>query len=173
MERIGLDQKTLKALAAETRVRILKLLDKKPATLSDVAEGLGMSLPTIGEHLKALEDAGLVEREQTERKWKYYSLTQKARILLHPNTTTIWFVLGLFLFSAAGTIISALRYFSPASRPVFAASKMAAGTAMAAPAIAAQAFPVWLVVFGIATIILLVVIVRLLLRHGWVRQKPY
>jgi len=182
MEKIGLDQPTLKALAGETRVRILKILDKKPLTQSDLANELRMSLPTIGEHMKALEHAELVEREQTERKWKYYSLTNKARLLLHPHTTTIWFVLGLFLFSAAMTFINALKYFSEGAVSAFGGQKMMAQEALmaeAAPALAADAAraapavasPIWLIAFGIVTIVLLIFLVMLLKRHGWLGKS--
>ncbi len=174
-QRIGLDQQTLKALAAETRVKMLKLLDKKPLTQSDLASELKMSLPTIGEHLQALAHADLVEREETTRKWKYYSLTQKARILLHPNTTTIWFVLGLFLFSAAATFLSAINYFTS---PVFERQMVVAkaeAIMQAAPTIADAAVvapsPTLLITFGITMIVLLVVLITLLQRHGWLGKS--
>lgn len=184
MDRIPLDQATLKALAGETRVRILKLLDKKADTQTGIAAMLKMSLPTVGEHLKALEQAELVEREKTERKWKYYSLTQKARMLLHPNTTTIWFILGLFLFSAAATVLNAINYFTPVEQlgsdfGAPTAAKMmaeesadaAASLLQAAPeamlAAPAAASPVWLIAFGAATIIFLVALIALLKRYGW------
>jgi DNA-binding transcriptional ArsR family regulator len=175
MEKIGLDQPTLKALAGETRVKILKLLDKKQMTPSDIAYELHMSLPTVGEHLKALVDAELVDKEETTRKWKYYSLTQKARMLLHPNTTTIWFVLGMFLFSAAATMISAIKYFGAgaAGAPRLMAAKDAVAEAApmlaAAPAdqAVAAASPVWLVSFGAAALVLLVVLIVLLKKYGW------
>ncbi len=186
MERIGLDQPTLKALAGETRVRILKLLDKKQMTPSDIAYELRMSLPTVGEHLKALVDAELVDKEETTRKWKYYSLTQKSRMLLHPNTATIWFVLGLFLFSAVGTVVSAIKYFTPVaefgaprlmaakeavaeSAPMLAAAPGAVAD-QAAGAVAA-ASPVLLISFGIATLVLMVVLVAVLKRYGWLGKS--
>lgn len=177
-QRIPLDQPTLKALASETRVRILKLLDEKQMTQTDLAGFLKMSLPTVGEHLKALEHAELVAREQTERKWKYYSLTPKARMLLHPHTSTIWFVLGLFLFSAAATVISAIRYFTPTAAFGGAMEMKAmapAAEALAAPAVdmarAAAPSLVWLVVSGIATAVFLIVLIRLLVRHGWLGKS--
>ncbi len=180
MERIPLDQLTLKALAGETRVKILKLLDTRQRTQSEIAYELRLSLPTVTEHINALLDADLVEREETTRKWKYYSLTQKARLLLHPNTTTIWFVLGLFLFSVAATIFSAVKYFTPVSSigvPMAAEAKMAADRAMAeaAPALAAVAphapSPWALIVFGTATVVFLVILVLLLQRYGWLGKS--
>lgn len=185
MERIGLDQPTLKALAGETRVRILKLLDSKQMTPSDIAYELKMSLPTVGEHLKALVDAELVEKEETTRKWKYYSLTQKSRMLLHPNTTTIWFVLGLFLFSAAATVMSAIRYFTPMNYGAAAPRLMMAKEALpeAAPMLAAApaadqaatavsaASPVWLISFGAAALVFLIVLILLLKKYGWLGKS--
>jgi DNA-binding transcriptional ArsR family regulator len=172
-------------LAGETRVKILKLLDKKQMTPSDIAYELHMSLPTVGEHLKALVDAELVDKEETTRKWKYYSLTQKSRMLLHPNTATIWFVLGLFLFSAVGTVISAIKYFTPVaefgaprlmaakeavaeSAPMLAAAPEAVAD-QAAGAVAAS--PVWLVSFGAAALVLLVVLIVLLKKYGWLGKS--
>jgi DNA-binding transcriptional ArsR family regulator len=187
MERIALDQPTLKALAGETRVKILKLLDTKQMTPSDIASALKMSLPTVGEHLKALVDAELVEKEATTRKWKYYSLTQKSRMLLHPNTSTIWFVLGLFLFSAAATVLSAIKYFTPvaefgaAAAPRLMAAKevlpeaapmlAAAPTADQAAGAVAAVSPVWLVSFGAATLVLLIVLIVLLKKYGWLGKS--
>jgi len=186
MERVPLDQPTLKALAGETRVRILKLLDKKQLTQSDLAAELRMSLPTVAEHLRGLATAELIEREETTRKWKYYSLTQKARLLLHPNTTTIWFVLGLFLFSAAATVFSAIQFFTPLAGfgGVMEARMAAQPEALAVPAMAEAApvlattaaasaapSPLWLVVFGAATLILLILLIAQLKKHGWLGKS--
>ncbi len=179
MERIALDPKTLKALAGETRIRIMKLLDSRQLTQSDLANELKMSLPTVGEHLKALEQAELVEREQTERKWKYYYLTNKARLLLHPQTTTIWFVLGLFLFSLAGMMFNAVRYFTPVAgiqaeaKMALAQESVADAMMASAPAVAGQAAqsPVWLIAFGAAALVFLIMLIRLLYSHGWLGKS--
>jgi len=176
MERIGLDQPTLKALAGETRVRMLKLLDAKPLTQSDIAQAMKLSTPSVAEHLQALARAGLVAREETSRKWKYYSLTQKSRMLLHPNTTTIWFILGLFLFSAAATVMSAMQYFTPVAQPV-AEAKMFAFPAQQSLALASSAplveaaSPFWLIAFGVVTAALLVALVLSLQKHGWLGKS--
>ena len=179
MERIGLDQPTLKALAGETRVRILKMLDKKSMTQTDLAGALKMSLPTVGEHLKALEHAELVAREETTRKWKYYSVTQKSRMLLHPNTTAIWFILGLFLFSAVGTVVFAIKFFTPVEFGAVTEAKMMAWPAQdAARTLAATApiaqtapSPFWLLVFGAAMLVFLIALVAQLGKHGWLGKS--
>lgn len=110
--KIVLDQSTFKALATGTRVKILKTLGKRRHTQSELSAVLDMSVPTVKEHLSALENAGLVKRHEEGRKWIYYSLTEKAKCVLDPERKRLWIVLGFFLASVAGTIIAARNYFA-------------------------------------------------------------
>ncbi|MBD3304630.1 metalloregulator ArsR/SmtB family transcription factor [Candidatus Woesearchaeota archaeon] len=110
--KIVLDQDTFKALATGTRVKILKTLDKRRHTQSELSAVLDMSVPTVKEHLGALEKTGLVKRNEEGRKWIYYSLTEKAKCVLDPERKRLWIVLGFFLASVAGTIIAARNYFA-------------------------------------------------------------
>jgi len=110
--KIVLDQDTFKALATGTRVKILKTLDKRRHTQSELSAVLKMSVPTIKEHLSALEKAGLVKRHEEGRKWIYYSLTEKSKCVLDPERKRLWIVLGLFILSAVGTVASAVKYYS-------------------------------------------------------------
>lgn len=110
--KIVLDQDTFKALATGTRVKILKTLDKRRHTQSELSAVLDMSVPTVKEHLSALEKAGLVKRHEEGRKWIYYSLTEKSKCVLDPERKRLWIVLGFFLASIAGTIIAAKNYFA-------------------------------------------------------------
>jgi len=71
-----------------------------------------MSVPTVKEHLSALEKAGLVKRHEEGRKWIYYSLTEKSKCVLDPERKRLWIVLGFFILSAIGTAFSAVKYFS-------------------------------------------------------------
>jgi DNA-binding transcriptional ArsR family regulator len=52
--------KLMKALAGETRLRILEVLTEDEATVSDLAGRLSLAQPRISSHLKVLSDAGLV-----------------------------------------------------------------------------------------------------------------
>ena len=47
-------------LADPTRILILYSLDESPRYVTDLAETLGVSQPTISRHLKVLRDRGLV-----------------------------------------------------------------------------------------------------------------
>src|SRR5919108_3372274 len=53
---------TLSALADPTRRAILARLAKGEATVNELAEPFEMTQPAISQHLKVLEDAGLVVR---------------------------------------------------------------------------------------------------------------
>ncbi|MFA4640849.1 ArsR/SmtB family transcription factor [Pyrococcus kukulkanii] len=55
------DPKQLKALSDQTRMKILSLLRNHPMTISEIAQVLGKDRSTIYRHIKALEEAGLVE----------------------------------------------------------------------------------------------------------------
>jgi ArsR family transcriptional regulator len=96
---ITLDQESFKALASEVRVDILKRLDERRQTVTDLSALLTLSKPTLLEHLEKLQAAGLVKRIDEGRKWIYYELSQKGRKLLHPEKVAI--VLAL---SSAGVL---------------------------------------------------------------------
>jgi DNA-binding transcriptional ArsR family regulator len=58
---------TFAALADPTRRAILKRLARGAASMGDLAEPFGMSWPAITKHVKVLERARLVRREQDGR----------------------------------------------------------------------------------------------------------
>ncbi|MFA5746233.1 MAG: winged helix-turn-helix domain-containing protein [archaeon] len=103
--KITIDRVTLKAISSDTRMDILKQLDKKKKILSDLSTTLKLSNPTVKEHLEVLVKAGLVIKEESERKWKYYSLTVKGKQLLKPNETRLFLAL---VISIIGTTIFGL-----------------------------------------------------------------
>jgi len=55
------------ALADQTRRSIVERLTRGPASVSELAEPLEMSLPAVHQHLQVLEASGLVESEKTGR----------------------------------------------------------------------------------------------------------
>lgn len=66
--------KFFKALADETRLRILRLLELREMCVCEVMVALGLTQPTASHHLGILEKAGLV-RDRKEGKWVFYSIT--------------------------------------------------------------------------------------------------
>jgi len=62
-----------KALADETRLRIVKLLEIREMCVCEVMVALSLTQPTASHHLGILENAGLV-KDRKEGKWVFYSL---------------------------------------------------------------------------------------------------
>jgi ArsR family transcriptional regulator len=67
-----------KAIADETRQRIMSLICCREMCVSDVVEELGdVSQPTVSHHLQILRQAGLVDTRR-DGKQIYYTLRQEA-----------------------------------------------------------------------------------------------
>ena len=109
-DKITLDRKILRALSSDTRVNILKSLNIRPMTVSELSRILNLPKSTIHENLEKLIDAGLVKKRKSEgRKRVYYELTEKGRRLLLSHKTRII----LLLSSAASFICGIIAiYFS-------------------------------------------------------------
>jgi DNA-binding transcriptional ArsR family regulator len=58
---------TFHALADPTRRAVLATLSQGPATVSDLAQPFDMALPTFLQHLKVLEQCGLVRSKKVGR----------------------------------------------------------------------------------------------------------
>lgn len=52
-----------KALASDTRLRILRLLTERDLNVNEIARALGLNYPTVSKHIQALEQARLVDCE--------------------------------------------------------------------------------------------------------------
>jgi DNA-binding transcriptional ArsR family regulator len=59
--------RVLQALADPTRRRIVEYLGQGPASVSDIAAPLPMSLPAVHQHLAVLEASGLVTSQKVGR----------------------------------------------------------------------------------------------------------
>jgi len=62
-----------KALADETRLRILKLLEVREMCVCEIMVALGLTQPTASHHLGLLENAGLI-KDRKKGKWVFYSV---------------------------------------------------------------------------------------------------
>jgi ArsR family transcriptional regulator, arsenate/arsenite/antimonite-responsive transcriptional repressor len=65
--------KVMKALSDQTRVKILKLLEKRRLCVCELQTALGIAQSTTSKHLKLLEEAGLVISSK-EGLWVNYML---------------------------------------------------------------------------------------------------
>ncbi len=93
----------LKTLTVDTRTNILKNLEKRPMTASELSRKLDKHVTTVSEHLDILKGSDLVERvERPGRKWVYYKLTRPAQKILHPTSYRWSFIFLVVLFSFVG-----------------------------------------------------------------------
>ncbi len=65
-----------KALSDETRIRILKLLEKRELCVCELTEILGSAQSTVSRHLRILKDAGLVD-DMRDGLWVNYRLSKE------------------------------------------------------------------------------------------------
>src|SRR3989338_6863781 len=77
-----------KALSEETRLRILRLLEKEELCVCDITESLNMTQPNISFHLGMLKEAGLIKDRKNGR-WVHYSLNES-------NMFTRFLLMGIF-----------------------------------------------------------------------------
>ncbi len=118
------DRETIKALASESRLNILKNLGERRKMPAELQRSLGLSASTIVEHLSTLEKTGLVKRIETGHKWVYYELTEKGQALVQPRFPTKFvIVLALGVVFAFGGAARFLSSFSALSAPFAARVK--------------------------------------------------
>jgi DNA-binding transcriptional ArsR family regulator len=121
--KITLDADTFRALASSTRLTVLKALDERRKTLTELSRDLALNKATVHEHMQLLTAAGLVRKRDDEgRKWIYYELTWTGQRILHPEaTTTFNLLLGLSVAAAGGGVAMlgrALGWWFAAHHPV-------------------------------------------------------
>lgn len=109
-EKIILDDTSFKALSSDSRVNILKNLNNRRMTLSELSKRLSLENSTIKEHCTILVQADLIKQIDEGRKWKYYELTNKGKNLIQPNLTEqikvlVVLCLGAIIFGGLLTLI--------------------------------------------------------------------
>lgn len=134
-EEFKVSKDLMKAVSAETRTQILKALENRQMTASELARHLGKHVTTVAEHLELLNEASLIERmERPGRKWIYYKLSSVGKQMLHPQPYKIILVLALsFLALGLGVFSLPVSY-----RQNFAMSIAEKASAPATQAIAAS-----------------------------------
>ncbi|MFT4891734.1 MAG: ArsR family transcriptional regulator [Halobacteriales archaeon] len=70
----------LDLLGNENRRRILRLLARKPCYVTEISESLGVSPKAVIDHLRKLEEAGLVESHTDDRRRKYFRIARNVRL---------------------------------------------------------------------------------------------
>ena len=70
----------LNLLGNENRRRILRLLADKPCYVTEISEYLGVSPKAVIDHLRKLEEAGLIESTTDDQRRKYFRITRSLRL---------------------------------------------------------------------------------------------
>lgn len=188
MDKITLDREVFKALASDTRLDILKALDVRQKTVTELAKELELNKATVFEHLEKLEAVDLIQKlDNEERKWVYWQLTWTGKRLLHPEKIT----LAVLLSTAGGALVTALAGvwlwlssgLSPTTDmaaqpgsdapPSIAMERSAPMDAPIEEPAAAALDPTWLAVavgFGLVALLLVVWAVRVHLKAQAARQ---
>lgn len=87
--KISLDRRVLRALVSDTRVDILKKLDERRRTITELSKELNLTKATVHEHLSKLSDAGLTRKDDdTRHRWVYYELSENGKEIFHPHERT-------------------------------------------------------------------------------------
>jgi DNA-binding HxlR family transcriptional regulator len=101
-----LDRKTMKLLTSESKVGILKKLEQRKKTPSELSKELRLAPSTTAEHLKHLESSGLVNRVETGHKWIYYELSANGRNIIKPKQPVqFMLILTLGILMVAGSSV--------------------------------------------------------------------
>ena len=64
--------KTIKALADANRLRIIRLLMDRPRCVCELQKALAITQPSVSNHLRILEEAGLVNKKRSGQFIEYY-----------------------------------------------------------------------------------------------------
>ncbi len=139
---ITLDRKSFEALAADSRVRILKSLANRRKTLSELSQEIGLSNSTMKEHLDVLVSAGLAVQMDEGRKWKYYELTRKGKGIFVPahREVKVLIMLAISLLLVVSSFWNFAAAFSTYSAPLVEGN-LASAEAAPLPMIGGAAAP--------------------------------
>jgi len=147
---IVLTKDTFEVLASETRLGILKALNARRMTITELSADLGLAKSTIHHHLQRLADAGFVAAAEGGHAWVYYALTPEGRALLQPSgRARIRIILAAGLASLAGGIW-ALAAFLTAPIREGPLPPLAGGGGVPVP----EGPPVELLVAGVALVVI-------------------
>ena len=100
----------LDLLGNENRRRILRLLARRPCYVTEISDSLGVSPKAVIDHLRKLEDAGLVESRVDDGRRKYFRISRNLR--LEVNVSPYGFGAKSAYPASQGLDIASCRYVS-------------------------------------------------------------
>jgi len=111
MKELRLNQKELKTLLSNTRMRILRSLKERRKTVTELGRELELSKSTVYEHLTKLLEIGFVRKvDNQNRKWVYYELTEKGQTFLRSDVRKLILIviagLGIGVWGIANLVLT-------------------------------------------------------------------
>jgi len=82
MKIVDVDLDTLKALASENRIKILLLVNDNKRNLAHLSKILDLPKSTVHRNLNILIQSELIYKINSHRKWCYYDITNKGKLIL-------------------------------------------------------------------------------------------
>ena len=137
MGEVTLSTGEFKALSSQTRTQILKLLEERNHTLTELSTKMKMSSPTVKQHLNVLVENNLIELRDEGRKWKYYALTRKGKNITQPAEQT-QFLIVLSMASIAVIALLLIVFYPQISLPMPGVMPAEDGRALVASTDAAE-----------------------------------
>ena len=161
---IVLTKDTFEVLASEIRLTILKTLNERRMTTTELADDLDLAKSTVHHHLQKLADAGFVAAGEDGHAWVYYALTPEGQALLQPHGgARIRILLAAGLASLAGGVCALAAFLTAPVREVPVFPRPKGGGGLPVP----EGPPVELLVAGVV----LVVIGGALMTYAYVRWR--
>lgn len=115
---VEIGAETFEALSSSVRRDILKRLNTRPKTVTELADELGLAKSTTHKHLNKMVEAGLIFKKENSNEFVYYALTDKGRGILHSEKVKIMILLTSTAAAAFGGLFAMYMYLSKASKPV-------------------------------------------------------
>jgi len=147
---IVLTKDTFEVLASETRLTILKALNERRMTITELAGDLDLAKSTVHHHLQRLAGAGFVAAGEDGHAWVYYALTPEGRALLQPHGgARIRIILTAGLASLTGGVVALAAFLTAPVRevPAFPGPKGGGGLPVL------EGPPVELLIAGVALVL--------------------
>lgn len=115
---VEIGAETFEALSSSARRDILKRLNARPKTVTELADELDLAKSTTHKHLNKMVEAGLIFKKENSNEFVYYALTDKGRGILRSEKVKIMILLTSTAAAVFGGIFATYMYFSKAGKPI-------------------------------------------------------
>lgn len=111
LEENTIELNEIQNLSSETRLDILRILNGRRATVSELSRSLDISKSAVLYHILRLSEIGFVNRvDDGERKWIYYELSSKGKNVIQSKKITVDLLLSSSVLSLIAGILQVEQY---------------------------------------------------------------